>query len=260
MCKIATWNVNSVRVRLPQILDWMASSQTDVLALQETKIVDEQFPKAVFTDAGYHVSFWGQKTYNGVAFISRQPLSDVTYGLTKWPENEVQQCRVMTALWGDVRIVNVYVPNGASPDTEQYSYKLNWLAQLKKDLQHRMLRESKMVVLGDFNIAPHDRDVHDPAAWEGSVLVSPAERDALGDILSLGFIDIFRALYPDVVQYTWWDYRAARFRRDHGLRIDLILGTKAFYQTCRQSGVDIEPRKHERPSDHTPVWVICDKA
>lgn len=252
MFKIASWNVNSLSVRLDQVLSWLKATKTDVLALQETKLTDDRFPRQVLEDAGFDVCFSGQKTYNGVAILSRQPLQEVLYGI---PGFEDEQRRVIAATVGDIRIVNVYVPNGAAVGTDKYEYKLRWLAALRAYLQDALRHYPKLVILGDFNIAPSDLDVHDPESWAGSVLVSPPERDALSSLFSLGLIDAFRALYPDAVQYTWWDYRQARFRRNHGLRIDLVLLSRLLHETCLSCEVDIEPRRHERPSDHTPVFV-----
>jgi exodeoxyribonuclease III len=242
-------------VRLEQVLDWLTITGTDVLALQETKLTDERFPLHVFQEAGFHVCFSGQKTYNGVAIISRQPLIDVTYGI---PSFDDDQRRVIAATVGDIRIVNVYVPNGAAVGTEKYDYKLVWLDALTLYLEKALRDYPKLVILGDFNIAPADEDVHDPELWRGSVLVSEPERGALQKLLDLGLVDTFRMLYPEAVQYTWWDYRQARFRRNHGLRIDLILLSRLLYEACKNCHVDVSPRKHERPSDHTPVIVELD--
>jgi exodeoxyribonuclease-3 len=250
--KIASWNVNSLTVRLEQVMQWLESSQTDILGLQETKLVDERFPIARFEEAGYHVSFSGQKTYNGVALISREPLSEVSIGIPEYPD---EQRRVIAATVRGIRIIDVYVPNGAAVGTDKYQYKLLWLKALTRYVEQQLSIYPKLLVMGDFNIAPEDKDVHEPSLWEGSVLVSPEERAALTTLKSLGLVDSFRALYPDVISYSWWDYRAAKFRRNHGLRIDLILLSEALQQQCIESGVDIEPRKNDRPSDHTPVWV-----
>lgn len=252
MFKIASWNVNSLGVRLEQVLDWLKSTDTDVLALQETKLTDDRFPVDAFEKAGFHVCFCGQKTYNGVAIISKKPLTDICYGI---PDFEDPQRRVIAATIDGIRVVNVYVPNGAAVGTDKYDYKLNWLRALTAYLEKALKDYPRLVVLGDFNIAPTDLDVHDPALWEGSVLVSEPERAALNTLLTLGFVDSFRDLYPQSVQYTWWDYRQGKFRRNHGLRIDLILLSQALHSACVHCEVDVYPRKNERPSDHTPVWV-----
>lgn len=252
MFKIASWNVNSLSVRLEQVMEWLQSTQTNVLGLQETKLVDERFPCALFQEAGYHVSFCGQKTYNGVALISREPLHDVTFGIPGFVD---EQRRVIAATINGIRVINIYVPNGAAVGTDKYHYKLTWLVAFTRYLEQELIRYPQLLVMGDFNIAPEDKDVHDPSLWAGSVLVSTQERDAFKAILSHGLVDSFRALTPDAISYSWWDYRAAKFRRNHGLRIDLILLSHALYQHCVISDIDVAPRKNERPSDHTPVWV-----
>lgn len=252
MFKIASWNVNSLSVRLEQVMQWLETTQTDVLGVQETKLVDERFPSALFRDAGYHVSYCGQKTYNGVALISREPLQDIIMGIPGFVD---EQRRVIAATIRGIRVINIYVPNGAAVGTDKYHYKLTWLAAFTHYLEQQLIQYPKLLVMGDFNIAPEDKDVHDPSVWAGSVLVSTQERDALQALLALGVVDSFRVLYPDAISYSWWDYRAAKFRRNHGLRIDLMLLSHALHQQCVISEIDVEPRKHERPSDHTPVWV-----
>jgi len=248
--KIATWNVNSLRVRLEHVLDWLGREQADVLALQETKTKDEDFPVSAFTDVGYEVSFSGQPTYNGVALISRQPISNV---VTELEGLDDPQRRVLAATVSGVRIYNLYVPNGQSVDSDKYQYKLNWLAALKAQITAELSSHDNCVLLGDFNIAPEDRDVHDPEAWQGKVLCSAPEREALQGLLDLGLNDVFRAFEQPEPGYSWWDYRAAGFRRNLGLRIDLILASDALTKTCTGSRIDVEPRRLERPSDHTPV-------
>ncbi len=250
--KIASWNVNSLSVRLEQVLMWLQTTGTDVLALQETKLTDDRFPREAFQEAGFNVCFSGQKTYNGVAIVSRQPMIDMNYGI---PGFDDEQRRVIAATIGDIRVIDVYVPNGAAVGTDKYQYKLNWLRALTGYLQQELQRYPNIMMLGDFNIAPTDQDVHDPVFWEGSVLVSEPERKALKTLFSLGLVDSFRVLYPEAIQYTWWDYRQGRFRRNHGLRIDLILLSDALHQRCVGCEVDVDPRKNERPSDHAPVWV-----
>lgn len=255
MFKIASWNVNSLSVRLEQVVDWYQSSATDVLALQETKVVDEKFPQDAFTSQGLHVSFAGQKTYNGVALISRQPISDV---ITDIPGLDDPQRRILAATVAGIRIINLYVPNGAAVDTDKYAYKLAWLQQVNAFIRDQLTQYPRLVVLGDFNIAPMDADVHDPALWAGSVLVSAKERAALQHMLSLGLDDSFRLFTQPEQAFSWWDYRGGAFRRNHGLRIDLILLSHALAKQCLRSEIDIQPRQHERPSDHTPVWVGCE--
>ncbi len=252
MLKLASWNVNSLKVRLDQVLNWLETSQVDVLALQETKLLDEHFPINQFTEKGYHVAYSGQKTYNGVAIISRYPLTDI---LKDIPSLEDPQRRILAATMVGIRLINLYVPNGSELTSPKYLYKLDWLQKLQGFIQEHLTLHPKMVLLGDFNIAPEDRDVHDPKAWEGSVLVSPAERRAFAELLSLGFSDSFRNFPQEEMQFTWWDYRAAGFRRNLGLRIDHLLLSRELNSFCRKVVIDIEPRKAERPSDHTPIWV-----
>jgi exodeoxyribonuclease III len=250
--KIATWNVNSLKVRLPHLQDWLLSAQPDVIALQETKTEDANFPQIAIQEAGWNVVFAGQKTYNGVALISRQPASDVVYGI---PDFADEQKRVIAASFGNVRVIGAYVPNGQSLDSDKYQYKLNWLTAFKDYLQVTLKRWPNTVVVGDYNIAPEDRDVHDPKAWEGAVLVSPAERAAFQALLDLGFRDGMRLFEQADQTYTWWDYRAAGFRRNLGLRIDHILVSETLVPLCIACEVDKAPRKLERPSDHAPVWA-----
>lgn len=257
MLKLATWNVNSLKVRLEQVVDWLNKTEVDVLALQETKVTDEQFPLAVFEDNGFQVSFSGQKTYNGVAIISRLPLTDVKVGITSFDD---PQRRVLAVTVAGLRLINLYVPNGSEVGSDKYQYKLNWLAAIEADLAQQLKQYPKLVVVGDFNIAPADVDVHDPLAWEGSVLVSAAERQAYQSLLALGLHDSFRQLYPNEVAYTWWDYRAAAFRRNHGVRIDHVLLSQPLLADCCGVVIDKEPRRHERPSDHVPVVVEFDLA
>jgi exodeoxyribonuclease-3 len=248
---VASWNVNSLRVRLAQLCAWLASNPVDVLGLQETKLVDELFPAAELEALGYHVARSGQKTYNGVALLSRQPLEDVCLGLAGFDD---PQRRFVAASSGGIRYVNVYVPNGQSVGSEKYEYKLRWLAALRDHLAVELARYPRLVVMGDFNIAPDDRDVHDPQAWVGQVLVSDAERDALRRLLDLGLADSFRLFEQQPATFSWWDYRVAGFRRNLGLRIDLLLASTALVPDCEAAGVDIEPRRAERPSDHAPVF------
>ena len=250
MTTIASWNVNSLRVRLEQVSEWLQRVEPDVLGLQETKVTNENFPLNAFDDLGYKAVFSGQPTYNGVALISRQPAQDVATELDGFPD---EQKRVLVATFGEVRILNLYVPNGRSVDSEAYEYKLEWLQALCAQLRKEAQNHKHVVAMGDFNIAPEDRDVHDPTEWEGSVLCSAKERQALAEILSVGYKDTFRLFDHQDKSFSWWDYRAAAFRRNMGLRIDLILASDAMSARCTASLVDIEPRKLERPSDHTPV-------
>ncbi len=252
MFKLASWNVNSLTVRLPQVLEWMLGNDIDLLALQETKLVDESFPTSAFAEQGYHLVFSGQKTYNGVALISRYPINDVVKDI---PDLVDPQRRILAATVGDLRIINLYVPNGAAVSSDKYHYKLDWLQKVTAFVRHQLEDYPKVAVVGDFNIAPEDRDVHDPAEWEGCIHVSPLERQAFADLLALGLSDSFRNFTQEERLFSWWDYRAAGFRRNRGLRIDHILLSKELNSLCHHSAIDKEPRKAERPSDHAPVWV-----
>ncbi len=248
--KIASWNVNSLKVRLPHLLDWLSSSSIDVIALQETKTVDELFPVEALKQAGYQLQFHGQKTYNGVAILSRLPLEHVEKTPDYFPD---EQARLLAATIRGVRVVNVYVPNGAAVDSDKYTYKLTWLKALHRYLHEQIQGYEQVVVLGDFNIAPHDQDVYDPIAWQGQVLVSKPERVALQAILQLGFEDCFRLLCQESKVYSWWDYRMNAYARNQGLRIDLILATKALATALSSCVIDQSLRALERPSDHAPV-------
>ena len=250
--KLATWNVNSLKVRLPHVLGWLAANPVEVLCLQETKQQDEDFPQAVLQAAGYHSVFSGQKTYNGVAILSRTPVSEVQYGI---PDYADEQKRVIAATVDGVRVVCVYIPNGQSVDSDKYYYKLGWLSALRDWLKTELMRYPKLAVLGDYNIAPEDRDVYDPVAWQGNVLVSEAERIQFQNLIKLGLHDSFRLFEQAEKPYTWWDYRMMAFRRNQGLRIDHILISAALVAQCKGCVIDKTPRKLERPSDHTPVVV-----
>jgi len=248
--KIATWNINSLRVRLPHVLRWLQSTQPDVLALQETKTEDRNFPVVEFETAGYSVAFCGQPIYNGVALLSRRPMQVFANAL---PDFHDSQKRVLAAAVGELAVLNLYVPNGQSIDSEKYRYKLDWLAQLNLWVLSLLDKYPQLVILGDFNIAPEDRDVHDPQTWAGQVLVSEPERAAFRALLQIGFKDSFRLFEQAGGHYSWWDYRAAAFRRNQGLRIDHILLSPKLAEHSHASHIDREPRSWERPSDHTPV-------
>ncbi len=252
MIRLASWNVNSLKVRLEHILTWLDSSGVDVLALQETKLIDEHFPLNVFNELGYHAIYAGQKSYNGVAIISRYPMSNTLYEI---PGLEDFQRRVLVTNIGDLRLINLYVPNGSQVDSEKYFYKLDWIKKVTAFITEQMKSHPLLAVVGDFNIAPEDIDVHNPAEWEGCVLVSPPERQAFRDLLALGLIDSVRQFLQEEQLFSWWDYRAANFRRNRGVRIDHILLSNALNAVCIQSKIDKDPRKWERPSDHAPVWV-----
>lgn len=246
--KLATWNVNSLKVRLPHLLEWLAANPVDVVCLQETKQQDADFPRAELQAAGYHSAFSGQKTYNGVALLSRHPISDVQYGI---PNFDDEQKRVIAATVNGVRVVCVYIPNGQEVGSDKFEYKLRWLAALKAWLKEELAKHPKFALLGDYNIAPEDRDVYDPVAWQGNVLVSEPERAAFQGLLQLGLRDAFRLFEQAEKSYSWWDYRMMAFRRNMGLRIDHILISPALQ--CTSCIIDKAPRKLERPSDHTLV-------
>ena len=253
--KIATWNVNSLKVRLPHVLEWMESAGPDVLVLQEIKQTNDDFPVKAFADVGYQAIASGQKTYNGVAVIARGTPRDA---VTDFPGFDDPQRRILASTIGELRIVNLYVPNGQEVGSDKYAYKLGWLAALGTFLRAELASHEHVVVLGDFNIAPEDRDVYDPVKWGDAVLCSPAERQALRDVLELGFVDVFRRFEHEDKSFSWWDYRAAGFRRNAGLRIDLILASENLAGKCIASYIDREPRTWERPSDHTPVVAEFD--
>ncbi|HSH41154.1 MAG TPA: exodeoxyribonuclease III [Arenicellales bacterium] len=248
--KIATWNVNSLKVRLPQVLDWLRANEPDVLCIQETKLQDQNFPVADFEALGYRCAFSGQKTYNGVAVVARSPIEDV---VTDLPGLEDPQRRVLSATIDGFRVVNLYVPNGQEVGSEKYQYKLNWLEHLVRWAGSLRAESPRVVICGDFNIAPEDRDVHDPELWRGKVLCSEPERDAFRALLDAGYKDAFRKFEQPDAAYSWWDYRAAAFRRNMGLRIDHILCSDALYDAVAACSIDVEPRRLERPSDHAPV-------
>jgi exodeoxyribonuclease III len=248
--KLASWNVNSLNVRLPHVLEWLSAARPDVLVLQEIKQVSEAFDVRAFRDLGFAAVASGQKTYNGVAIVSRTPLSDI---VKDFPGFDDPQRRILAATIDGVRVINLYVPNGSSVGSEKYDYKLGWLAALRGFLEQELQTHEKLIVLGDFNIAPDDRDVYDPEKWGDNILCSPAERAALRSILDLGLTDVFRRFEQADKTFSWWDYRAAGFRRNAGLRIDLILASDALAVHCDASYVDREPRTWERPSDHAPV-------
>ena len=253
--KIATWNVNSLKVRLPHVLDWLAATGTDVLALQETKLTDENFPSADIEAAGYHAVFCGQKTYNGVALLSREAPVEVVLDP---PELADEGKRVITGTYGGVRVIDVYVVNGQEVGSEKYARKLDWLRRLHRYVAEELAGHPQLVLLGDFNIAPADADVHDPVAWHEKILCSTPEREALRGLLGLGLHDAFRLFEQAPGSFSWWDYRAAGFRRNLGLRIDLILASETLRARCRGCHIDVAPRRLERPSDHTPVVVELD--
>ena len=248
--KIATWNVNSLKVRLPQVLDWMHEHRPDVVALQETKTTDDKFPAAAIAETGYTVVYAGQKTYNGVAIVSRETAGDVLTDIEGLADPDR---RILAATVDGVRVINLYVVNGREVGSEKYAYKLHWLEAVTEFVRAELGRFERVVVLGDFNIAPEDRDVHDPEAWHEKILCSTPERDALRRLLDLGLRDTFRLFEQEEKSFSWWDYRAAGFRRNLGLRIDLILASGEMARHCSACSIDVAPRRLPRPSDHTPV-------
>ncbi len=248
--KLASWNVNSLKVRLPHLADWLAQARPDVLCVQETKSEDAKFPRAEVEALGYRVAYAGQKTYNGVALLAKGPLEDVVAGISGFAD---EQKRVLAATVAGVRVVCVYCPNGQAVGSEKYGYKLRWYAALKEYLAAELARHPHLAVAGDFNVAPEDRDVHDPKAWEGQVQVSDPERAAWRALLALGLADSFRLFEQPEKVYSWWDYRMMGFRRNAGLRIDHLLLSAPLAARCIASTVDKGPRKLERPSDHAPV-------
>ncbi|MEO6353486.1 MAG: exodeoxyribonuclease III [Burkholderiaceae bacterium] len=248
--KLATWNVNSLKVRLPQVLQWLAANPVDVLCLQETKLTDDKFPAAEIETAGYQVAYAGQKTYNGVAILSRHPIADVVRNNPLFAD---EQQRIISATIEGIRIVCAYIPNGQSVDSDKYHYKLAWLDALRNWLQQEHQAHPNLALLGDYNIAPEDADVYDPVAWEGQILCSDAERAAFDRLLNLGLKDAFRMFPQEPKSFSWWDYRQMGFRLNKGLRIDHILLGGELAQRCSGCVIDRAPRKWEQPSDHAPV-------
>jgi exodeoxyribonuclease-3 len=255
--KLATWNVNSLAVRLPQLLDWLAAHQPDVLVLQETKLTDDKFPRAEIEAAGYRAQCFGQKTYNGVALLSKPEASDVVRNIPGFAD---ELARVITASVGGLRIVGAYFPNGQAPGTDKFEYKMQWLRGLRDWLREELAAHSRLVLMGDFNIAPEDRDVHDPVAWAGQIHCTDEERGHFRSLLGLGLHDAFRLFEQPPKSWSWWDYRNLAFRRNQGLRIDIILVSEALKARVRECAIDKAPRKNERPSDHAPVWATIDCA
>ncbi len=251
--KLATWNVNSLRVRLPHLLDWLAKHEPDAVCLQETKLENGVFPLKEIEAAGYQCAFSGQKTYNGVAILSREPLTDIVAGIPGFADEQKRVIAASVGAGAQVRIVCAYVPNGQSVDSDKYRYKLQWLSAFHDWLGEEIRQRSRLAVLGDYNIAPAEEDVHDPGAWEGQVLCSPREREAFRALIGLGLKDSFRLFTQPEKSFTWWDYRMNAFKRNLGLRIDHILLSPELATRCKACRIDLEPRRLERPSDHAPV-------
>ena len=248
--RLATWNVNSLKVRLPHLLDWLGQNRPDAMCLQETKTVDENFPAEALRAAGYRAVYSGQKTYNGVAILSRADATEVSIGIPDFPD---ELKRVIAASVNGVRIISIYAPNGQALGSDKYAYKLRWYAALASWLSIAMKTYPLLAVLGDFNVAPEDRDVHDPKRWEGEIHVSEPERAAFRKLLQLGLADAFRLFPQPEKEFSWWDYRLNAFQRGWGLRIDHILLSPALVPKCTACTIDTAPRKRERPSDHAPV-------
>jgi exodeoxyribonuclease-3 len=255
--KIATWNVNSLKVRLPHLLRWLQDNPVDVLCLQETKLTDDKFPVAEISSAGYQVVFSGQKTYNGVAILARHPITDVVKNNPRFAD---EQQRILAARVAGMRIICAYVPNGQAVGTDKYAYKLAWLAGLREWLAEEMTAhaEGGLAIVGDYNIAPEDRDVHDPLAWAGQVLCSDKERAALTALVDLGLTDSFRMFEQADKSFSWWDYRMLGYQKNKGLRIDHILLSEVLSKRCTACAIDRVPRKWEQPSDHAPVIATLD--
>ena len=250
--KLATWNVNSLTVRLPQVLEWLDAHPVQALVLQETKLTDDKFPHAEIAAAGYAASWFGQKTYNGVALLSREPAAELVRNI---PGFDDAQARVITATVGSVRVIGAYFPNGQAPDSDKFVYKMSWLAALQGFVRHELAAHPEVVLMGDFNIAPEDRDVYDPVAWAGQIHCTPEERGHFQALLALGMSDAFRLFEQAPKSWSWWDYRNLAFRRNQGLRIDHILVSEALRPRVLACSIDRAPRKNERPSDHAPVVV-----
>jgi exodeoxyribonuclease III len=250
--KLATWNVNSLAVRLPQLLDWLAAQQPDALVLQETKLTDDKFPHAEIEAAGYAVQWFGQKTYNGVALLSKTAATDIVRNIPGFDDN---QARVIAGTVNGVRIVGGYFPNGQAPGTDKFAYKLKWLGALREWLRQELTAHPELVLMGDFNIAPEDRDVHDPIAWAGQIHCTDEERAHFRALLGLGLSDAFRLFEQPPRLWSWWDYRNLAFRKNQGLRIDIILVSETLKARVKDCVIDKAMRKNERPSDHAPVWA-----
>lgn len=254
--KIATWNVNSIAARLPHVLKWLDAVRPDALCLQEIKCIDAKFPRQSFSDIGYNAEIFGQPTYNGVAIVSLAPVEDVRRGFPE--DSQEAQSRLIAATVGQVKVINVYIPNGSAVGSDKYTYKLDWMSRLRVFLDANYKTDWPVLLCGDFNVAPDDIDVHDAEQWRGQVLFSEPERAALGEVKKWGLVDAFRLLQPDAKEFSWWDYRQAAFRRNMGLRIDHIWVSESLAARCKSVRIDKEPRKWERPSDHAPVIAEFD--
>lgn len=251
--RIATWNVNSLKVRLPALLDWLASHRPDVIGLQELKMTEADFPRDALREAGYEALVLGQKTYNGVALLSRGPLEAPVLGLPELSWDDA--ARVVGATVAGIRVLNLYVPNGQELGTEKYAYKLRWLDGLVRHLETQQRKDQPLVLLGDFNLIPDERDVYDPQEFRFSIMFTDEERARFARLTGFGLIDLYRRLDDAPKRYSWWDYRMNAFRRNLGARIDLLLGTAPVAARVTAAEIDVEPRRREKPSDHAPVFV-----
>ncbi len=253
--KIATWNVNSIRTRSAKVLEWLAVAKPDVLCLQETKVPDADFPREAMLEAGYHSAIWGQKAYNGVAILSRQPAENVSLGLGPGRPGEDEQTRTIAATIEGTRVVNVYVPNGAAAGTETYAYKMGWMKRLRALFVREHTPDQPIVLCGDFNVAPEDEDVHNPAVWDDRIMCTLGERERYRELLEWGFTDAFRHLVKEGGHFSWWDYRLGAFAKNRGLRIDFVLVTEPMVARLASASIDRETRKGKGTSDHAPVVV-----
>jgi exodeoxyribonuclease-3 len=251
--QLATWNVNSLSVRLPQVLDWLSQHQPEVVVLQETKLTDDKFPYADFEQAGYAAQSFGQKTYNGVALLSKTPAEDVVRNIPGFAD---EQARVIAGTVGELRVIGAYFPNGQAPGTDKFEYKMLWMRALRDWVREELSRHPKLVLMGDYNVAPEDRDVYDPIAWAGQIHCTPQEREQFRQLLALGLHDAFRLFEQPPKSWSWWDYRNLAFRKNQGLRIDHILVSEALKPSVTACTIDKAPRKNERPSDHAPVVAV----
>jgi exodeoxyribonuclease III len=253
--KLATWNVNSLAVRLPQLLAWLDAHRPDALVLQETKLTDDKFPVAEIEAAGYNAQWFGQKTYNGVALLSRHAADNVVKNIPGFGD---EQARVIAATVDGVRTIGAYFPNGQAPDSDKFAYKMRWMEALRDWVRAELAASPQLVLMGDFNIAPEDRDVHDPVAWAGQIHCTPEEREHFRQFVGLGLVDAFRLFEQPPKSWSWWDYRNLAFRKNQGLRIDHVLVSEALKPRVTACTIDKAPRKNERPSDHAPVVVTLD--
>lgn len=257
--KLATWNVNSLKVRLPQVIAWLDANPVDALCLQELKLPQDKFPAEALAELGYKASWAGQKTYNGVAVLSREAGTDVQVNLPNFEDPQQRVIAVtLPSAAGDIRVISAYCPNGQAVGSDKYAYKLAWFAALHDWLRDEMQRYPRLAILGDYNVAPADADVHDPAKWAGDVLVSEPEREAFQRLLALGLTDAFRLFEQEEKSFSWWDYRQFAFRRNAGLRIDHVLLSDSLVPHCAACIIDKAPRRNEQPSDHTPVVATLD--